>query len=288
MSLRGNGPIGRWSNRTFTFAAAASVALCAGCDAPGESTTPSLRATAADTASRQSTTEAPSTAPPSTAPASAVEATDLEEMLVAVLGDDTGGVAVLIVRDGATTTLAVGERNNLGEEMTASTPSRVGSLTKPFVATIVLQLVDEGRVDLDASLATYLPDTPVGGDVTIRDLLRHRSGLNDYTAANDFRHDTLADRSHRFAPAELLAYIAAFTPAPAGERYSYSNTNYVLLGQLIERVDGVDLNTALRNRITGPLGFDISQLAVAGDTPGGGTRRGLVARRHRRRPQRGL
>jgi D-alanyl-D-alanine carboxypeptidase len=200
---------------------------------------------------------------------SAVES-DVRELLEAAFVDQRGGAAVLVVSDGVVTELGVGERNELGKAMTASTPSRVGSLSKPFVAAMVLQLVDEGRVDLDSPLGDYLPDTPVGAEVTIRDLLRHHSGLPDYTVRGDFEEDTLADRERRFEPGELLAYIEPVAPGPAGERFAYSNTNYVLLGQLIEHLDGVDLNTALRARITEPLDLEVTRIdngepsAVAG------------------------
>jgi D-alanyl-D-alanine carboxypeptidase len=179
--------------------------------------------------------------------------------LVDTFADERGGAAVRVVSDGAVIELGVGERNDLGEPMTASTPSRVGSLSKPFVATMVLQLVDERQVDLDAPLGDYLPDTPAGAEVSIRDLLRHHSGLPDYTARSDFFEDSMADRDRRFQPAELLAYIEPVAPAPAGQRFAYSNTNYVLLGQLIEHLDGVDLNTALRTRIGEPLDLDVTR-----------------------------
>ena len=233
------------------------VGLCliAGCDDASDGTS-ATSSTAPSTEPTSEPTSAPTTGPP--------EGFDLDAIVTAALGDRDGGVTALVVRDGDVLTAAAGVTNSDGDPMAAATPLRVGSITKPFVATMVLQLVDEGRVNLDERLATYLPETPVGDDVTIRDLLRHYSGLPNYTDMNAFFPDVLADRSRRFEPAELLTYVETERPGPPGRRFAYSNTNYILLGQLIERVDGVDLNTALRTRITGPLDLPTTQFALTG------------------------
>lgn len=129
---------------------------------------------------------------------------------------------------------------------------RVGSITKPFVATMVLQLADEGRVDLDATLARYLPAARVGGDRTIRQLLSRRSGLPDYTDHTSFVADVLANREAALDLDELLASASA-EAMPAGEAFDYSNTNCLLLGRLIEQLDGRTLAESLAARITNPL-----------------------------------
>ena len=118
-----------------------------------------------------------------TAPPSTPDSFDLDAAVDGFAGDEPGGAVVLAVREGVTATATAGVAHAGGEPMTSATVFRVGSISKPFVATIVLQLVDEGRVDLDEPLSTYLPETPAGGDVTIRDLLRHRSGLPNYRDA---------------------------------------------------------------------------------------------------------
>ena len=79
--------------------------------------------------------------------------------------------------------------------------------------------------------------------------------------------DLRADPSHRLAPAELIAYIEPIAPAPAGQRFAYSNTNYVLLGQLVERLDGADLGTALQARISEPLGLHATRFDTAAAAP---------------------
>ena len=194
----------------------------------------------------------------------------LDELLVEFVGGQDGGVAALIVRNGATSTAATGVANAAGDPVTPVTPFRVGSISKPFVATMILQLVDEGRVDLDQPLSTYLPDTPIGDEVTIRALLSHRSGLPNYTDIDVAINDALADRSRQFTPDEILGYIDSIPASEPDQRFAYSNTNYILLGQLIEQLDGTDLNTALHNRITGPLRLAATHFATGDDpTPDG-------------------
>jgi D-alanyl-D-alanine carboxypeptidase len=100
--------------------------------------------------------------------------------------------------------------------------------------------------------------------VTIRALLRHRSGLPNYTEMSDFFRDTLADRARVFTPDEILGYIAAYRPGEPDRQFVYSNTNFILLGQLIEQLEAADLDAVLRARISDPLGLDATHLAMAG------------------------
>ena len=100
--------------------------------------------------------------------------------------------------------------------------------------------------------------------MTIRDLLRHRSGLPNYTDIEDFITDTLADRTRVFTPDEVLAYVADVPPGESDQEFAYSNTNYILLGQLIEELEAADLAAVLDDRISGPAGLDATHLAVAG------------------------
>ena len=178
----------------------------------------------------------------------------LAELVEGFVGDRDGGVAVLVTRDGQTTTLAAGAADSTETPIGPNDAFRVGSLSKPFVATMVLQLVDEGRISLDDRLGQHLPDAAAGADVTIEQLLGHRSGLPNYTDQPAFFADSLADPQASLGPDEILAYIRGVEPGAVGE-FAYSNTNYIVLGQLVEHLDGVDLNTSLTTRITGPLGL---------------------------------
>ncbi|HJW33489.1 MAG TPA: serine hydrolase domain-containing protein [Holophagaceae bacterium] len=141
---------------------------------------------------------------------------------------------------------------------------RIGSITKTFVATVVLQLVDEGRVDLDAPLATYLKDAPKAWEkVTVAHLLSHTSGIPDYLGGPQGGYGSI--RGKRLSLDQL---IAVFRPWPLqfepGTAFTYSNSGYLLLGRLIEEVDGRAFPAALAARITGPLGLTHTR----GDVPG--------------------
>ncbi|QFZ23072.1 serine hydrolase domain-containing protein [Saccharothrix syringae] len=135
---------------------------------------------------------------------------------------------------------------------------RVGSVTKTFVATVVLQLVGEGRVELDAPVSRYLPGLlPDGDRITVRHLLQHTSGLYNYTQDLPLDPDGYeAIRYKTWTPAELVALATAkpldFQP---GTGWNYSNTNYVVVGMLVERVTGRPYGDAVAQRVLRPLGL---------------------------------
>ena len=149
--------------------------------------------------------------------------------------------------------------------MASATLSGWQACTKTFVATIVLQLVDEGRVDLDETLSTYLPDTPVGGDVTIRDLLRHRSGLTNYTESTTSSNDIVADRARAFTPTSARLHRRL----PAGEPGPVRLFEHQLHSARASSSSSSRPRTWARcwDRISGPLGLDVTHLAMAGEPP---------------------
>jgi D-alanyl-D-alanine carboxypeptidase len=185
----------------------------------------------------------------------------LDQVVGGFIGDSSGGVEVLFRRGGEAHHVASGAAANDGEALVPGRPFRVGSVSKPFVATMVLQLADEGQLDLDAPLGDYLPDTPVGAESTVRQLLSHQSGIPNYTEQPDFFSDVFANPSDRFDPPQILAYVEGVSPGTVGD-FAYSNTNYILLGQLIEHLDDTDLNTSLHQRITEPLGLEGTRFDV--------------------------
>ncbi|MFE4451333.1 serine hydrolase domain-containing protein [Streptomyces sp. NPDC056796] len=148
---------------------------------------------------------------------------------------------------------------------------RLGSITKTFVATVVLQLVDEQRLTLDQTVEELLPGVVSGAGndgriISVRDLLHHTSGLYDYTA--DVFPDPSAqtyytNRWHAYRPDQLVAMAMRHTPdfAP-GTDWAYSNTNYVLAGMIIQQVTGRSWEQQVHDRILRPLGLRHT------DTPG--------------------
>ncbi|MER6241692.1 serine hydrolase domain-containing protein [Streptomyces griseorubiginosus] len=133
---------------------------------------------------------------------------------------------------------------------------RIGSVTKTFTAVVLLQLVDEKKLTLDAPVNRYLPGLLPDDRITVRQVLGHRSGLYDYT--NDMFARTVpgfeAVRKRVFTPEELvkLSLRKPRTSAP-GAVYSYSNTNFVIAGMLVEKLTGNPVRTEYQNRIIAPL-----------------------------------
>lgn len=205
--------------------------------------------------------------------ADAPDYTDVQPILDRVTTTDGAPGVLLGVRDAhGRTALASGVANRAtGAAMDGASRFRIGSMTKMFVATVVLQLVSEGRVALDAPVEQYLPGVVQGNgnngrNVTVRQLLQHTSGLPDYL---DYipMEQVLKDPLRHYDPLEMVRIGLAHPPLfPPGSDWSYSNTNYVLAGMIIEQVTGRAPRAAVEQRIIAPLGLD--DTTVPGDGPG--------------------
>ncbi|MBV9357646.1 MAG: beta-lactamase family protein [Chloroflexi bacterium] len=144
---------------------------------------------------------------------------------------------------------------------------RIGSNTKTMTSTVILQLVEEGKLRLDDPISRYRPDVPNGEHITIAQLSEMRSGLYSYTFDAGFNATLDADPQKAWTPDELLA-IAFTHPAnfAPGEKYEYSNTNIVLLGLVIEQLTGMSARDAFQERIFGPLGLRHTSLPASTDS----------------------
>ena len=121
-----------------------------------------------------------------------------------------------------------------------------------FTAALVFQLVEEGKLKLSDTLDKFFPQIPNAGKITIAHILAHRSGIHDFIREPDFRAWSLSARTKD----ETLAFIAKGTPDfEPGEKRSYSNAGYVLLGFIVEKLAGKPYQDALKKRITGKLGL---------------------------------
>lgn len=135
---------------------------------------------------------------------------------------------------------------------------RIGSITKTFAATVTLQLAAEDRLGLDDTIGTWLPDAlPNGHRITVRQLLNHTSGVPDYRSALPMppAPQFLDNRLRTWSAAELIQRAVVNPPTfePPGSDYAYSNTGYLLLGQIIERVSGRSYGEEIERRIIRPL-----------------------------------
>jgi D-alanyl-D-alanine carboxypeptidase len=143
-----------------------------------------------------------------------------------------------------------------GQRMRPQDRVHIGSITKTFVATVVLQLAAEGRLSLNDSVQKWLPGviTSPGyrpAQITIRQLLQHTSGLREYTA--DPQMQTPQALARTWQPQQLLD--AALRLGPPVHGWLYSNTNYIVLGMIIQKVTGHSPVTEIRRRILVPLGL---------------------------------
>lgn len=134
---------------------------------------------------------------------------------------------------------------------------RIGSITKTFTGTVILQLVDEGKLKLDDPVAKYRPEVPNGANITIRQLLNMTSGLFNYTEDLAWNQALDANPQRNWTPQELVAIGFAHPPYfPPGTDFHYSNTNTVLLGRIIEQVTGNHVEDEFATRIFKPLGMN--------------------------------
>ena len=169
------------------------------------------------------------------------------------------GVLVQVRNRGKTRTIVEGVADTAPRRLIGSGDRfRVGSVTKTFVAAVVLQLVAEGRIGLEDTVDEWLPGlVPNGEAITIRQLLAHRSGLYDYVEDERVFAPYEQDPRHAWSPRALVE-LAVTHPSPfrPGERYAYSSTNYLLLELIVERASGTSLERQLEERIIEPLGLE--------------------------------
>jgi D-alanyl-D-alanine carboxypeptidase len=220
----------RLRNRTFRFsllAPLAIVALASGCGSNDDQGTPLPE----DTLQR-----------------------DLDDV---VAGGAPG--AILYVRNGeqhATLTAGVSDLST-GAAMRADDHIKIASLTKTYVATATLQLVEQGKLSLDDPVERWVPGLlPAGDRVIVRQLLQHTSGLADYETDPEYLAPYLAgDFGYHWQPTELVAMSNGLPPVfPPGdtEFASYSNTNYIVAGLVLEAVTGEPIDVVLRKQILDP------------------------------------
>ena len=132
-----------------------------------------------------------------------------------------------------------------------NTKYRIGSITKMFTANIILQLIEEGKLNFDTRLSTFYPQIPESNNITIQQLLTHRSGL--LRAEENKKMDKLNEAKNE---EDLIRKLASYplTREDTAEAH-YSNVNYLLLGLIIQKVTNSDFDTQLRLRITDKLGL---------------------------------
>lgn len=151
--------------------------------------------------------------------------------------------------------------------VTADTLFSVASITKTFVATLAIRLAGRGTIGLDDPLSRYVPSYPNAAAITLRELLSHTSGIHDLFTSPGMSDDILANPSRIWTPQEVLARIGKPYFAP-GKGYYYSNTNYVLLGLVVEKATHRNLAALVREEFLTPLGLSHTFLQTEERTVG--------------------
>ena len=177
-----------------------------------------------------------------------------ERIASALSASGAPSVSVAVVQHGEITYARAFGQANIAEHRAADAATRyaIGSVSKQFTSAALLLLAEQGKISLDDKVARYFPDLSRAREVTIRELLSHTSGYEDY-APQDYM---IPDWTRPITPREILNQWAKkplnFDP---GTRWQYSNTNYVIAGQIFEKVSGQPLVAFLREKIFQPLGM---------------------------------
>lgn len=176
-------------------------------------------------------------------------------------GNFPGATLGVVLANGESFGLAVGFSDR--DSKTPMKPTDrllAGSVGKTFAAATALQLVKQGKINLDDKIEKYLgrepwfPRLPNAKDITVRQLMNHTSGLVRYEFKNEFTKYLTANPEKVWKPAELLAYLFdTKAPFEAGKGWNYSDTNYIVLGMIIEKVTGRKFYDEATKRVLKPL-----------------------------------
>jgi D-alanyl-D-alanine carboxypeptidase len=181
------------------------------------------------------------------------------------------GVSLAVLRGNQTITMARGVSDRAtGEALSPAHHLRVASVAKSLVSSVILQLVEEGALKVTDTLDTWLPGMlPAHREVTIELLLRQESGIFDFASDERYLAPYLqGDLEYNWTPQRLVGLSADHPPtAPPRTRFEYSNTNYVLLGLIVERITGEPLAKAVEKRITEPLAMKASSMETTSQLP---------------------
>jgi D-alanyl-D-alanine carboxypeptidase len=200
--------------------------------------------------------------------------TDLQSQLTDILAATQvpGATFGVALPDGSSFAVAAGRADTAaGQAMPADGRMLTGSTGKTFFAALAMQLVGEGRLDLDAPIARYLGDEPWydslpnAPDVTVRMLMNHTSGIVRYELNPAFLEDITADPYREWTIRDRVRYVFPLEPPfAAGQGWTYSDTNYIILAAIMQGVVGDDIYGAIRRRVLEPLEL---QNTVPSDRP---------------------
>jgi Beta-lactamase class C and other penicillin binding proteins len=194
------------------------------------------------------TTEKAEPAPPAVQPR-------IDSLMQQLAANDKMYAGVAVSRDGelvhnqAYGYAAIKDGDTIAADHT--TPYRIGSITKTFTATLFMQMLEKGKISLSTKLSEFYPDMPNADSITMEHMLRHRSGLHNYTRDSIFGQSRNIARTKQ----EMLAHFRNTEPEfQPGEKFQYSNTNYVLLGYILEDISGKPYPNCFKIALSNRLG----------------------------------
>ena len=178
------------------------------------------------------------------------------------------GISVTIIAPGYNTWVGVSGVSHGNIPIKPETVFNAGSITKNFVAALILKLAEEGMLSLDDPLHKWLPDSQnIDNTITIRQLLNHTSGI-PAIKGRSFVRPILKNPKKYWTPKEVIITFVHKSQFPKGTGWHYSNAGYILLGMIIEKATGSKVSTELRKRFWNPLGLDSTFFAVEEVLPG--------------------
>lgn len=182
----------------------------------------------------------------------------IEQMMMPFSGDDVPGASISILLDGKVAFAEGYGMANLTYDipMTDETGMSIASVSKQFTAMAVMLMVNEGKMDLDEDIRTYLPDLKgPEGTITLRQMLNHTTGMREILNFLPMAGKTFADAMRNAEPQEVFNRQMQLQNEPGAE-YNYNNTTFMLLARAVEAVSGQDWRTYMEERIFEPLGMD--------------------------------
>lgn len=182
----------------------------------------------------------------------------VDQMMTPFSADDVPGAVISILKDGKVVLAKGYGMANLTYDipMTDKTGMSIASVSKQFTGMAVMLMVNEGKMDLDADIRTYLPDLKgPEGTITLRQMLNHTSGMREVLNFLPMAGATFADAMRNEEPQHIFNRQAVLQNEPGAE-YNYNNTTFMLLARAVEEVSGEDWKTFMETRVFGPLGMN--------------------------------
>lgn len=184
------------------------------------------------------------------------------------MSNNIRGISAAVIAPGHNSWQGVSGTSTDGQPITPNMFFGIASITKNYIGALTLDLVEAGVLTLEDPLSRWLPSIAnIDSTITVRQLLNHTSGLANYTNNATLFDRLFADPSRPWTPAEILALVEAPTSTP-GSDWSYSNTNFVLLGMVIQEATQTSVSANFRDRLFTPLGLTQTFLEVEENIPG--------------------